>query len=313
MVTNKQEYLKAIEMLRTPQGRTETGWVTPFKWTQMYKEINTVSLSIYGSDENTINSLNSINIKTLIVQQIGCLGGGKVTFESTNPDDSIYWTDRWEYYKFSYAMAVWAWSKKVSMIEILNEPDLFLDACLDAEMYKNYYYIRGVSIQDAYSDLNAVDPANEIKIQVVASAFARFKYGGDETKYLGDVSIKNRHFMFGKDEINRNWTNMHVYSYHVYDRSGYNMINDLKSVRDSIKSDTEDEIPVILTEFNTHTAANYDTLTTTPDSIEEASTLASLFMYLIEAKMNTFYAFKFSITPLSGKVKKMDFIGERIR
>jgi len=303
-VTKRDQFLLAIEMLRTPSGRTEVGWANPFKWTQMYKDINTVSSSIYGSDESAINSLISIKIKTLIVQNIGCFAGSKISFQSTNQEEPTYWGERWEYYRFSYAMAVWAWGKGVDMIEILNEPDTALGVCLDSEMYEEYYYLRGISIQNAYSDLNEANPSNKLDIKIVASGFARVTYGGDLTKYLGDVSVKNKNFMFDKDEINKNWTNMHIYSFHVYDKTGYDMLTSLNSVRNSIKDDTTDEIPVILTEFNTHTAGNFDKLTSTADSIDEASRFASLFMYLIGSKMDTFYAFKFSITPISGQVKK---------
>ena len=126
LVTNRDNFLSSAKMLRTPSGRTEVGWANPFKWTQMYKEIGTVSSSIYGSDESTINSLLSIKIKTLVVQSIGCFSGAKITFQSLDPEDSTYWSERWEYYRFSYAMAVWALGKEVNMIEIFNEPDIAL-------------------------------------------------------------------------------------------------------------------------------------------------------------------------------------------
>ena len=172
-------------------------------------------------------------------------------------------------------------------------------------MYEEYYYLRGISIQHAYSDLNDADPNNKIDIKIIASAFARATYGGDLTRYLGDVSVKNKNYMFDKDEINKNWTNMHIYSFHVYDKTGYDMLTSVNNARDSIKQDTSDEIPVILTEFNTHTQINFDKLTTTADSIDEASRLASQLMYLIGSKMDSFYVFKFSITPvLSNTVKK---------
>ena len=73
-----------------------------------------------------------------------------------------------------------------------------MGACLTADAYKDYYFIRSLSIQNAYTDLNSANPSNQIKIQIAASAFARMTYGGNATRYLGDISVQNRRYMFDK-------------------------------------------------------------------------------------------------------------------
>lgn len=67
------------------------------------------------------------------------------------------------------------------MIEFYNEPDLDLSECLSAEKFKDYYFIRSLSIQDAYHDLNG-------SVNVLASGFSRITYGGNLNRYLG-ISI----------------------------------------------------------------------------------------------------------------------------
>jgi hypothetical protein len=122
-VNNRLDFQNSIADLRTLNGRNQNyNWVNPIQWTTIINNINKVSQDIYGSDENSITKLNSINISTLVVQHIGCTSSTSFSFLSMNTTDPSYWAERWELYKFSYAMAVWAWGKGVTMMEFYNEP-----------------------------------------------------------------------------------------------------------------------------------------------------------------------------------------------
>ena len=109
-----------------------------------------------------------------------------------------------------------------------------MGACLTADAYKDYYFIRSLSIQNAYTDLNSANPSNQIKIQIAASAFARMTYGGNATRYLGDISVQNRRYMFDTNTNSSTWSNMNFYSYHTYGKIGYDMGADVKSITQSI-------------------------------------------------------------------------------
>lgn len=300
-VTNKGEFQAAIGDLRSPNGRNTTyNWRNPVKWSLVFKNINTTSRAIYGSDENTINTLINMKINTLVVEHMGCGSSSTIlSFDSMDPTAPSYWAERWELYKHSYAMAVWARNKGIKMIEFYNEPDLSLGACLDFERYIDYYTIRSLSIQNAYEDINNSDPANSVQVSVLASAFARITYGGNTTRYLGDVSVQLRNNLFGQTGKNISWTNMHMYSYHTYGKTGSEIFNDFNTIQASINADSSfaNEIPAIITEHNAHTSSDWDTLTTTPDDPKEASRLVSQIMNLVLAKMHSHYVFKFSITP----------------
>ena len=126
-MTNRDEFILAIKDLRTVNGRNENyKWKNPVKWANISVLLNTVNKEIYGSDEDTINKLISKNITTLIVEQITCSSATLFSFRSMDENESTYWEERWELYKFSYAMAVWAWTKGVTMVEFYNEPGKFL-------------------------------------------------------------------------------------------------------------------------------------------------------------------------------------------
>jgi hypothetical protein len=295
LVTNRIEYSLAITGLRSSNGRDiNYPWKNPVKWTVIFSAINNDFEGIYGSDESVINKLNSNNISTLVVQHLGC--GAAFQYKNLNPTDPIYWNERWELYKHSYAMAVWAWGKGVKMIEFYNEPDFSLGGCLTAETFKDSYFIRSSSIQNAYSDLNNANPSYKVDIKIVGAAFARAIYGGNDKKFLGDVTVDNRNYMFETGQNNTDWTNIHVYSYHTYSRLGYDMYTEYTNLANTL---SPYNIPVIVTEHNVQTGAIWDRLKLTIDDADAASRLASQIMYLVLAKISSSYVFKFSITPSS--------------
>ena len=294
LVQTQSDFTKAVADLRTPNGRNPSyNWLNPVKWSSIFNYMSQVSQKIYGSDENTLNSLNSLKINTLLVEEIAC-SGTKFEFTTLDRTTSAYWSERWELYKQSYAMAVWAYNKGVKMIEFYNEPDLDLGTCLTADKYKEYYFVRSLSIQNAYADLNSLN-TNKLDVKIVASAFARKTYGGDSTQYLGDVSVKNRNFVFGSMINDTNWTNMHIYSFHSYGKTGSGISSDLDYLTSSVNADSSvpNSIPVIITEHNSHTASDWGTLSSTADDSLEASRLGSQIINLIKKQITTHFVFKF--------------------
>ena len=92
---------------------------------------------------------------------------------------------------------------------------------------------------------------------------------------------------------------MHLYSYHTYGKTGYDLRTSVMTLQESVNNDTKsvNEIPVIISEHNTHLSGDWDKLESTPDDIEEAARLASQIIYLVSARITSHYIFKFSITP----------------
>ncbi len=302
LVKDKITFTNAIALLRTKNGRSLTyAWKTPVKWSAIFNYMS-VDAGVHGSDDNTISKLAALGVSLLAVEGIGC-SGTNFNFQSMNSTSSAYWSERYELYKHSYAMAVYSYKKGIKMIEFFNEPDLALGTtCLDSNKFLDFYKIRSLSIQNAYEDLNNETSvqASRINVQVVSSAFARRTYGGDTTRYLGDVSVQNRNYMFGNVNRLANWTNMHSYSYHTYDKSGDSIAQDLEYLKTEIRNDptvnASDQIPVIITEHNSRTSSAWDTKPSTTDTNYEASRLASQIANIIKFKITSHYVFKFSVT-----------------
>lgn len=188
-------------------------------------------------------------------------------------------------------MAVWAQSKGIRMIEFYNEPDLNLGVCLDADKFKDYFFLRSLSIQDAYNDLHST-------VYVLASAFSRKTYGGDSSRYLGEVCVQNNNFKFDENKNVSNWSNMHMYSYHTYGKSGEEIKSDFQYTQISVDADSPSNhrLPVVITEHNSHTSSSWDELISTADDAFEASRLASQVISLIAARVQTQIIFKFTIS-----------------
>lgn len=224
-VTTNASFQLAVATLRSTNGRNFTyPWSNPFPWTNLYTLIASVANPIYGSSESIIDSLRNIGIDNILVtEHIGSSGSAvQFLFSTLNPATTTYWTEAWVLYQFSYAEAMWAWSKGISFIEYYNEPDVQLGATMNATQYLQYYLIRSLSIQNLYEDMNAANPNNQVPVNVVASAFAKATFGGDPTQYLGDITNDNNAYMFGSagNGSVANWTNFQTFSYHTYGGSG---------------------------------------------------------------------------------------------
>ncbi len=192
-------------------------------------------------------------------------------------------------------MAVWAQSKGIRMIEFYNEPDLDLSQCLDVDKFKDYYFIRSLSIQDSYQDT----APNNSAVNILASAFGRKTYGGDVSRYLGDICVLNNNFKFDLNKNVSNWSNMHMYSFHSYGKTGADLKSDFEYIQASVDSDNRlnsPRIPVIITEHNSRSSSNWNEVSSTADDPYEASKLASQMINLIKARIHTHIIFKFAIS-----------------
>ena len=301
-VNNSVKFHESIMKLRSENGRNQSyPWRNPVKWNSINQNIMKITRKIYGSDENSVKILNKIGVSLLAVLEVKCKQFDLSTMDNFKEE---YWMERWELYKYSYALAIWARRKRIELIEFYNEPDLDLNSCLDSNEFLDIYQIRSLSIQQAYLDINQNEDKNNEKIEpkILASAFARKTYNGDLTKYLGELVINYNNYIFSNQQIQPLWSNMNAYSYHSYGKSGSQMADDIFYLQNSINNDLNRiysfyKIPLIITEHNSHTSSDWNDIKSTPDNDFEASRLSSQIMNIILSNVKSHYVFKFSITP----------------
>jgi ribonuclease-3 len=82
----------------------------------------------------------------------------------------------------------------------------------------------------------------------------------------GNIAVDNRHRNYRGTEASTIW-NMHRYAYHQYNSTASNAYQTAISLQGSIAADMTGEtpFPLCLSEFNVHTAANFDTM---PDTLD---------------------------------------------
>ena len=121
-------------------------------------------------------------------------------------------------------------------------------------------------------------------------------------KYSAKVSeqLLNSYFFISNNVLisfqgkQSSFSNMNAYSFHSYGKSGSSLAEDIRYLQNSINNSS---LPVIITEHNSHTSSDWNTINSTPDDDFEASRLASQIINLIQSNVKSHYIFKFSITP----------------
>jgi len=209
LVTSQATFIAAMNLLSVTENHTPKPTTAP-KLALPWAAIDTnmafrdasggVSSWSQGSVDTAVSTLNALGIEPLLVQQLGCSSGpdpSKLMFSTMDTTNATYWTQRWEVYKHSYALASWAWRRAVSTIELENEPDFssnnipcwcFMNKWLD------FINVRFLAAKNAFADLNADlasgkatianglcasfgCPKTNVTLNLYSSAFASTSYG----------------------------------------------------------------------------------------------------------------------------------------
>ena len=112
-------FFSSIALIRTANGRNANygGWSYPLQWAKIYDTIGNVSAPIYGTWENTVNQVKTLNFNAfVIVENVACSNLAFVTTDNTNP---AYWAERYELYKYGYILATWSAGKGANMVKLI--------------------------------------------------------------------------------------------------------------------------------------------------------------------------------------------------
>ena len=176
--------------------------------------------------------------------------------------------------------------------------------------------LRSMAIKHANADANADVVAGYIKcpagqtcpftMQVAVSAFASDSLGvsGPASAVpsagpFGALTVANQNLVFPPQAngTNSSWTNMDVYSFHSYGKTGAELKSAGVGIRTNVTTllGSNPAVPVIITEHQSHTNANWDTFNSTTDSPFEGSRFTN---QVILTSINGLdaYVFKFSTT-----------------
>ena len=316
-VGNLNAFNAAVAALRKSDysGRNASnpkGYAYAAPWAGYYSNLlqidnSTSDTQAQGSPAANLAALRSLGIQPLVVHWLTC---GSFAWTSLSPSDALYWGERWEVYKYQYVLATWAYTKGVARIEYWNEPDLNA-ACINGTTWLEHVTLRSMAIKHAYADANADVAAGTIKcpagqscpfnVQVAASAFASASMGaaGPASAIaangpFGALTFANQNLVFPPqaNTMNTAWANSDVYSFHSYGKNGKELAAAGKAVVAGLSATP---VPVIITEHQSHTNAEWDTFPSSTDSPWEGSRFINQVISTSAAGLDA-YAFKFSTT-----------------
>jgi hypothetical protein len=212
------------------------------------------------------------------------------------------WGNMWELWQHFYASSfLLAKNYNVRNFSIYNEPDA---TSLSIPLWLVRLKVCSDAIQSAIHDVNT-----SYNKSLSANIYAPNTAGNASTNYTlswGQSAVQNRHVKFDgttdPDLFNFNYFNYQKYS-SLTDTSGGSKgyRNDILDIRALIDADvTEYTYPLVLSEFNVRTSANYDNTANTLDTPFDYNSLASSCAVLATYGASELFLFKFGQTEKTG-------------
>jgi hypothetical protein len=208
-------------------------------------------------------------------------------------DDADDWAGKWEAWQFWYAHAFYlARNFDVHRFQMYNEPNHSSKSITRTEWLR-LLHLASDAAQAAVADVNRMFGKN-----LAPLIYAPVNSGGSSAyDSWGRDAIDDRHVnVFGQTDPGFNL--LHRYTYHQYDSTPSGFYSALQTVRGDLSTDMAPEapLPVVLSEFNVHTASTYASLPETADTRSKALRFGHILVNLMKGFARELYAFKFSQT-----------------
>src|SRR4051812_37276029 len=263
---------------------------------------------IEGRYQNTTTTGNIINLKyafgqlhDLGIDPLAQIGYTNSSFPWDPAGTVAGWADRWEQWQHFYIQAFYlAKNFDVHRFQMYNEPngdDIPPDEWLERLRFSSD------AVQAAVADVNRIY-GKSLVVQMQGPVSA-----GNPVSYYptwGKPAMQSLH----TNELgvtDPNFQVMQTYDYQRYDLTGDSFGSELASVKNLVNADAGGSpMRYAISEFNVHTAGNFDATSDTLDTPAQFSRFGSILAQLANNKPDELYIFKFSETPGTnpGTVKK---------
>ena len=157
-VENRDAWLAAVREIRAaaPGGGNFEKWLKDRQevlWSSIYDHLyqrvdDNPQIGQVGADDYYIRRLKDEGYEVMALWDVRCRN---LAYETTDPNDPMYWKERYETYRLFYIGGRWLAGRGVKWIELYNEPDRDT-SCIDGERFKDDVRIRNQAIKDAYKD-----------------------------------------------------------------------------------------------------------------------------------------------------------------
>lgn len=228
-------------------------------------------------------------LRKLGVQIDVTIGASQNFFFITNSAD---WAGKWELWQHYYAEAFYLGRGfDVQRYQMFNEPDHSSAGGLTQADYLQRLQLCSDAIQCALADVNSLY-GKPLTPQILAPVITTSSYNS-----WGQTAVDNRHVNYLGQTDNNFWL-LQQYDYHQYNSTPTGFGANVASLRSSIAAamSPETAFPVSISEFNVHTAANFDTMPDTLDYPTKYPRLGAIAVNLVQNGAYELYNFKLSQT-----------------
>jgi len=214
-------------------------------------------------------------------------------------DGTPDWFSRWTYWRGVYLNAAYlAENYDVGRFQLFNEPNHPNSASLSQADYVRRMQIGSDAIQAAVADVNR-RLGRQLRVQISAPVSAgilvmraRPERGERDAKTgWGELLFRHWHDSFpGGSEANP--TLFHTYAFQAYTRDAVRLAADLSTLRAQIDSAGGPNVPMIVSEFNVSTAANFLKTEDTLDTPAYYAALGAISTAYVNAGLTEMYVFR---------------------
>jgi len=211
------------------------------------------------------------------------------TFIITDASD---WAGKWELWQHFYAQAFYLGRGfDVQRYQMYNEPDHPNAGPVPLPEYLMRLQLCSDAVQCALADVNTIYSKSLVP-KVLAPVVTTSSYG-TWAQYI----VPQRHVNY-LGQTNANYLVLHQYDYHQYNSTPAQFGASVASLRSSIATamSPETPLPVSISEFNVHTAANFDAIADTLDYPTKYPRLGAIAVNLVQNGEAELYNFKLSQT-----------------
>jgi hypothetical protein len=229
-------------------------------------------------------------------------------------DGKTNWSNAWNFWEAYYSQAYQlAAQHQVRHYQLFNEPNHKESAKLTQEEYAVRMVIGTDAIQAALSD---AAQATKTDLPPLISApctagISNFKKSGkpderDSTIGWGELSMRDRHRRIDGKEDSA-YDQFQQYAVQHYSTNPESTLEKLRGLESEVRTANRGkDFPLIMSEYNIHTARDFAKKDTTMDSPEEFAELGSMAVAIAESGLEELYFFRLTLSQNldDGQVKK---------
>ncbi|NBR63866.1 MAG: hypothetical protein EBT77_06115, partial [Verrucomicrobia bacterium] len=236
------------------------------------------------------------------------------SFKLLQADGKTNWANAWKYWEAYYAQSYQLASlHQIRRYQLFNEPNHRDSLKLTQDEYAVRMQIGTDAIQAALTDAGR-DTGTKLEPLISAPCTAGIRIFGktgkeearDEKIGWGELTMRDRHLRPG-GKSDPSYNQFQQYAVQYYSGNPVSILDQLKELAGQIRNaNGGKDLPMVMSEFNIHTARDFAQRATTMDSPEEFPDVGSMAVSIAQSGLEELYFFRLTLSKNldDGGVKK---------